>query len=285
MNAMGTKPTIGVVGQGYVGKNYADNFEERGFRVVRYSLLPEHAENKIKILETDLVIIAVPTPTRSGAFDDTHVRSALSELREGQIVVIKSTIQKGTTVRLQQDHRHLTIMHVPEFLREAYAREDVDFPSRNIIGLGADTPAHHQAAKLVEEIFPKAKHTMKVPAVDAEFIKYTHNTMGVMMIVYANLLYDLAREHGVAWDSVKDAILHNPWFPEKYLDPIHKDGRGAGGSCFIKDFAALVESYEKRLPEDKEGIALLTAIVNKNNRLLRDTGKSLKILNEVYGEE
>jgi nucleotide sugar dehydrogenase len=277
--------TIGVIGQGYVGKNYADNLEDRGFAVVRYSLDPLHLANKSKIPKTDLVIIAVPTPTKNGAFDDSLVRDALSGLRKGQIVVIKSTVQKGTTDKLQREHEHLTIMHVPEFLRELYAREDVDFPSRNIIGLGADTPAHHEAAKLIEEIFPRAKHTMKVSAIDAEFIKYTHNTMGVMMIVYTNLLYDLAREHGVEWESVKDAILHNPWFPEKYLDPIHKDGRGAGGSCFIKDFAALVESYQARLPNDKEGIDLLQAIARKNNRLLRDTGKSITILNEVYGDE
>ena len=282
---MNTKPAIGVIGQGYVGKNYADNFEDRGFKVIRYSLDPMHIENKSRIPETDLVIIAVPTPSVGGAFDDSYVRDALSILSKGQTVVIKSTVQKGTTARLQEEHPHLTILHVPEFLREAYAREDVDHPSRNIIGLPVDTPLHQEAARLVEEIFPKAKHVMNVAAVDAEFIKYTHNTMGVMMIVYTNLLYDLAQAHGVQWNSVKDAILHNPWFPEKYLDPIHKDGRGAGGSCFIKDFAAMVESYEQRLPDDAEGIALLAAIVEKNNKLLRDTGKSINILREVYGDE
>ncbi len=282
---MNTKPVIGVIGQGYVGKNYADNFEDRGFKVIRYSLDPMHIENKSRIQESDLVIIAVPTPSVDGAFDDSYVRDALTILSKGQTVVIKSTVQKGTTARLQEEHPHLTILHVPEFLREAYAREDVDRPSRNIIGLAGDTRAHHEAAQLVEEIFPKAKHVMKVSAVDAEFIKYTHNTMGVMMIVYTNLLYDLAHAHGVKWESVKEAILHNPWFPEKYLDPIHKDGRGAGGSCFIKDFAAMVESYVERLPDDTEGIALLDAIVRKNNKMLRDTGKSLQVLREVYGDE
>jgi nucleotide sugar dehydrogenase len=234
---------------------------------------------------TDLVIIAVPTPTKNGAFDDSLVRDALSTLRAGQTVVIKSTVQMGTTVRLQQEFPDLIILHVPEFLREQFAREDVDHPSRNVIGVTLDTKEHRAAAALVEEIFPKAPHTLNVPAADAEFIKYTHNTMGVMMIVYTNVLYDLATAYGVKWDSVKDAILHNPWFPEKYIDPIHKSGRGAGGSCFIKDFAALVESYQERLPSDKEGIALLQAIVEKNNRLLRDSGKSLPILNEVYGDD
>jgi UDP-N-acetyl-D-mannosaminuronate dehydrogenase len=63
--------TIGVIGQGYVGKNYADNLEDRGFAVVRYSLDPLHLANKSKIPKTDLVIIAVPTPTKNGAFDDS----------------------------------------------------------------------------------------------------------------------------------------------------------------------------------------------------------------------
>ena len=170
----------------------------------------------------------------------------------------------------------------PAFLREAFAREDVDCPSRNVIGIGADTAAHHAAAAVIEELFPKAKHTMKVSAVDAEFIKYTHNTMGVMMIVYTNILYDLAQTYGVSWDSVKEAILHNPWFPEKYLDPVHKSGRGAGGRCFIKDFAALVESYEAKLPQDEAGLALLHAIEQKNKQLLIDSNKDLDILRETY---
>ena len=97
---MSKKPVIGVIGQGYVGKNYADNFEERGYKVVRYSLDPIHAVNKAMIPDAGLVIIAVPTPSTNGAFDDSYVRDALSHLKEGQIVVIKSTVQMGTTAKL-----------------------------------------------------------------------------------------------------------------------------------------------------------------------------------------
>ena len=35
--------TIGVIGQGWIGKNYADDFEKRGYRVVRYALEPAYA--------------------------------------------------------------------------------------------------------------------------------------------------------------------------------------------------------------------------------------------------
>ena len=35
---MNKKPTIGFIGQGFIGKNYADDFEERGFEVIRYDI-------------------------------------------------------------------------------------------------------------------------------------------------------------------------------------------------------------------------------------------------------
>ena len=39
-------PKVGFIGQGYVGKHYADDFERRGFSVARYSLDKEHLHNK-----------------------------------------------------------------------------------------------------------------------------------------------------------------------------------------------------------------------------------------------
>ena len=42
---------IGFIGQGWIGKNYADNFEKRGFAVVRYSLEEPHVKNGDKIGE------------------------------------------------------------------------------------------------------------------------------------------------------------------------------------------------------------------------------------------
>ena len=53
--------------------------------------------------------------------------------------------------------------------------------------------------------------------------------------------------------------------------------------CFIKDFAAFRQLYEKTHPKDKEGIALLRAFESKNNKLLRETGKNPDLLEGVYG--
>ena len=60
---MNTKEKIGFIGQGFIGKNYADDFERRGFEVIRYALEEPYRANKEKIRECDIVFIAVPTPT------------------------------------------------------------------------------------------------------------------------------------------------------------------------------------------------------------------------------
>jgi UDPglucose 6-dehydrogenase len=278
------KPTLGFIGQGWIGKNYADHYEERGFSVIRYSLEKEHIGNKDKIKECDIVFIAVPTPTTPKGFDDSRVREAVGLVGREKIAVIKSTIPPGTTRSISEEYPGVCILHVPEFLREAFARYDVDNPERLIIGIPEETGEYQKKSEEVINLGPRANYTKIVRAEEAEFIKYAHNTIGYTTVVFANLLYDLALAHGVEWSGIKEAILNNPWYSSKYLDPVHKGGRGAGGDCFIKDFATFRMRYEEKFPEDAEGIALLRAFEAKNNRLLRETQKDLDLLRGVYGE-
>src|ERR1700733_12742025 len=107
------KPTIGFIGQGWIGKHYADDFENRGFSVVRYAKEEPYAANKEKIKECDIVFIAVPTPTTPDGFDDSIVRNVISLVKDGTTVVIKSTILPGTTESIQKEHPKKTILHCP----------------------------------------------------------------------------------------------------------------------------------------------------------------------------
>jgi DNA polymerase III epsilon subunit-like protein len=62
-------------------------------------------------------------------------------------------------------------------------------------------------------------------------------------------------------------------------------GRGAGGHCFIKDFAALRELYERIRPGDEAGSRFFRALEEKNIELLLDSKKDLELLAGVYGAE
>lgn len=274
---------IGFIGQGWIGKNYADNFEARGFEVVRYSLEDPYVNNKDKIKECDVVFIAVPTPTTPEGFDFSVVRQSLPLVGKGKVTVIKSTILPGTTEILQEENPDIFVLHSPEFLSEATAADDAAHPVFNIIGLPHVTDEYKSIAQAVMMILPPASIEKICYAKEAEFFKYVRNSFFFTKIVFMNLLYDLATALGCDWSGIKELLKADPWVGPMHIDPIHKSGRGAGGHCFIKDFAAFVDFYDKEIG-DEEGQLLLEANVRKNISLLLSTGKDLDILAGIYGE-
>ncbi len=276
------RPIIGFIGQGYIGKSYADDFEVRGFTVIRYSMEESYIHNKDRIQEADIVFVAVPTPTRAGVFDDSILRSVLALVGEGKTVVIKSTLVPGTTEAIQEAFPHLFALHSPEFLTKKTAAEDASYPRRNIVGIPVATPEYRKRAEQVLAVLPSAPFTQICSAREAEIIKYANNTFFYVKVVYMNVLYDLASAHGGSWDTIREAMANEPWIGEMHLDPVHKSGRGAGGCCFIKDFAAFSSHYSAMVP-DQVGAAMLRAIEQKNTELLKSTGKDLDELGRVYG--
>ncbi|PIP34746.1 hypothetical protein COX68_03650 [Candidatus Falkowbacteria bacterium CG_4_10_14_0_2_um_filter_41_15] len=122
-------PLIGFIGQGFIGRNYADDFERRGFDVVRYSMDPEHRNNKDKIADCDIVFIAVPTPTTPSGFNSDIIKEVLALVSPGKSAVIKSTILPGTSEKLQNHYPDRFVFHSPEFLTEAKASFDAANPT------------------------------------------------------------------------------------------------------------------------------------------------------------
>jgi nucleotide sugar dehydrogenase len=280
---------IGCIGQGWIGKQYADDFESRGFAVTRYALEEPYCANKEKIAECEIVFIAVPTPTTIEGFDASIVRSVLRLVGVGNIAVIKSTLLPGTTEKLQIEFPDLTILHVPEFLREATAAKDVAEPERNIIGFTEDTDRTQRAARAVLAILPPAPFTTIVSSRAAELIKYSGNVFLALKVVYANILYDLAASLEVPYEPVREALAADSRIGASHLSPVaasgHSDnaGRGAGGHCFIKDLEAFRRLYESEVKDDA-GRVFMDSLARKNNALLRESGKDLDLLTGVYGE-
>lgn len=279
----GKKRTIGFIGNGYVGKNIADDFESRGYTVVRYALEAPYNENKEAVGACDIVFVAVPTPTTPKGFDGSIVEKALSYVQPGKTVVIKSTVTPGTTKRLQKKYPKLTVLFSPEFLREANAAYDAAHPFEVIVGMAAEDAEHRRAAAEVMKMMPEAPKRVICGSTEAEMMKYAQNVMGYVNIVFFNLLYDLTAAVGGDWDVVRDLLAADPDTASRFANPVHKGGRGAGGNCLIKDFAALRELYAKHLSKDTNALALMRAMEKKNLELLVATGKTLNIVKAVYG--
>jgi nucleotide sugar dehydrogenase len=277
------KPLIGFVGQGYVGKNYADDFERRGYKTIRYALEEPYRANKSKIIECDIVFIAVPTPTTLRVFDDSIVRGALALVGKGKIAIVKSTIVPGTTKSFQQQYPDRIVFYSPEFLSEATAAYDASHPFSNVIGTAKKSPRHTAAARKVLKLLPKAPFELVCDSTEAELIKYAHNGSGYVQVVFFNMMYDLAKKLGANWAPVEKALGADIYISNRYSKPVHKSGRGAGGHCFIKDFAALRGLYEKAVG-DPAGVAAFSAVEEKNVELLAASGKDADLLAGVYGK-
>tara|TARA_B100002003_G_C14036035_1_gene499242 strand:+ start:108 stop:959 length:852 start_codon:yes stop_codon:yes gene_type:complete len=279
------KVKIGFIGQGFIGKNYADDFENRGFHIVRYALEEPHYKNEEHIETCDIVFIAVPTPTTPEGFDSGIIRKVIKLVGKGKIAVIKSTILPGTTESIQKENPDILVMHSPEFLTEVTASEDAAHPDRNIIGIPEDSQKYKDAAQRVIDTLPKAPYESICNAKEAELTKYGGNCWFYFKVIFINMLYDLSKTfEDVDWDVIQKGMTADSRIGGTHLNPIHKSGRGAGGNCFIKDFATFSEMYNRTVG-DNEGKDLLERMNNKNIKLLCDSNKDLGLLKGVYGNK
>jgi len=271
---------IGFIGTGIIGQAYAKDFKERGYDVVQYSLEKEFNCNKDRIEDCDITFIAVPTPTLPGkGFDYGNIDDALKLVGKGKIAVIKSTVLPGTTNLLQEKYPDIHLFHSPEFLRARSAFNDAKKPERNIIGY---TERSKKVTGEVLSVLPEAKYVAELPAKTAEMIKYAGNVFLAMKVVYANFLYDLCESLGVDYEDVRQALSHDKRIGPSHLFVDFEGGRGAGGICFIKDIEAFKQFCEKN-ELDKESLSFIQSVIEKNKKLLKESGKDLDILHSVYG--
>jgi UDPglucose 6-dehydrogenase len=286
------KKKIGFIGQGWIGKNYANDFEKRGYNVVRYALEEQYVGNKEQIKQCDVVFIAVPTPTTKFGFDDSYVSDALLVVKEGTVVVIKSTLTVGTTKRLQTAFPDITVFHSPEFLAEKTAAHDAAHPNRNLVGIPLDTPEYRLLAQQVLDILPDSPYEHILDSNDAELVKYAGNCFLYTKVIFMNILYDLVESKVGNWERVRDALVHDPRIGLSHTEPVHFSGheknrkgqkRGAGGHCFIKDFETFRQMIDQELSSQGDVRALLENMIAYNNRLLNESGKDLDLLESVYG--
>lgn len=286
-----TGPKIGFIGQGWIGRHYADDFEARGFETVRYALEQPYRKNQQALTSCGIVFVAVPTPSTPQGFSYEPVREVLGLVSPGATVVVKSTLLPGTTQTLQAEFPRLFVMHSPEFLREASAAYDASHPDRNIIGIPIQNDVYRARAREVMAVLPSAPFQTIMGAYEAELVKYAGNCFLYSKVLFMNALYDLMQATDANWEEVRGALIRDPRIGESHTKPVHASGhntgnpaRGAGGHCFIKDFEAFRRFVAEQVGDETLS-RMLDAMVAYNNQLLIGSGKDLDILAGVYGAD
>lgn len=217
---------------------------------------------------TDVVILAVPTPDRSdGSANLSYLFNACNQIIEyssrGLTVIIKSTAPIGTSDKIEKYlsenslGKHFRVAANPEFLSQGTAVEDTLYPARIIIG-----SEDNITKKLVSDIYEGIDS--EIIATDrrtAEMIKYASNDFLALKISYINEIANLCEIVDADVETVSYGMGLDPRIGKHYLRP----GTGYGGSCFPKDTKALhwlAQYYDYELKTIKATIE-----VNENQKI------------------
>ena len=203
------------------------------------------------IAESDVVFIAVGTPSRpgDGHADLSYVYAAAESIARSltgfTVVVTKSTVPVGTgdeierIIRETNPHADVVVVSNPEFLREGAAIHDFKLPDRIVIGL-EDERARDPMTEVYRPLHLNQGPLMFTGRRTAELIKYASNAFLAMKITFINEMADLCEKTGANVQDVARGMGLDNRIGTKFLHA----GPGYGGSCFPKDTLALAKTGE-----------------------------------------
>jgi UDPglucose 6-dehydrogenase len=190
--------------------------------------------------EAEFVFVCVGTPaTYAGDADLSAVWTVIDELgsvRDGTVLVMKSTVPVGTGEKVREglDARgldHVGYVSCPEFLAEGSAVRDFLEPDRVVIGSFADADGD-----AVEALHGGLRtEVVRTDVASAEMVKLAANAFLGTRISFINEIANVCELVGADVEQVARGMGLDQRIGTQYL----RAGIGFGGSCFPKDISFL----------------------------------------------
>lgn len=238
---------IGIIGhKGVIGEAAFYGFSKIGHKVSGYDIADKSTSLQ-DVLHTEVCFICVPTPTEKDGWkcDTSIVEKVIWELINGGysgIIIIKSTIEPGTTEKLREKFEYSSICFVPEFLRERCAITDF-LENHDVCIIGIPKDVSIERSNHMYDTIKKAHGNIpdkfvKIGTTEAELSKYFNNVHNAANIILANSFYEVCQKLGADYSEMKNAIVNRKHINDVYLD-VNNSFRGYTGMCLPKDTKAM----------------------------------------------
>lgn len=273
--------TLSVIGCGYLGATHAACMSSLGFTVIGVDVDPEKVvmlqsgklpfyepgletllsqelktgrlsftSDYSEVKDADVHFVCVGTPQiKDGlAADLTYVESAVRaitpHLKNGSLIVGKSTVPVGTAETLRTELLKIApqadLAWNPEFLREGFAIEDTLRPNRLVIGVVND-----RSEEILKEVYRPILELgtpwIRADLPTSELVKVAANSFLATKISFINAMAEVCEAAGGDVTILAKAIGYDPRIGNRFLQA----GIGFGGGCLPKDIRAFMARAEE----------------------------------------
>jgi nucleotide sugar dehydrogenase len=274
---------LNIIGYGYVGGGLGHLCKSNNVPFCTYDVIQKdesmakmNTDNLEKLVEhselyneDNVYTICVPTPSSTtGECDISIVESVIEKLyktvkSKSNIVIIKSTIQPGTThVLMNKFQDKLEIVFCPEFLKEHTYKEDMYNADFCLVGSdNIDTKVSDVMRTLYKH---KAIDVICRSPEECELFKYTVNVFLAVKVWYFNEISEICNKFGVEYKGLQELFKLEGRIGESHTDvPGHDNLHGFGGKCLPKETLALKYLQQKLGIPNK----VLENILERNDKL------------------
>jgi UDP-N-acetyl-D-mannosaminuronic acid dehydrogenase len=190
--------------------------------------------NPETISQTETVLLIIGTPVDrhlNPEFEPLRniVKGYLPHLRDGQLLILRSTVYPGITEKLRHwihaEGKKVELAFCPERIAEGFAMHELQALPQIVSSFSDEGVARARA--LFEKLTPEI---IVVPPIEAELAKLFNNVWRYVKFAAANQFFMIANDHGADYYRIHHAMTSNY---ERARD-LPKPGFAAG-PCLFKD--------------------------------------------------